>query len=44
MILVAFLLFALLIAAWVVAPSGERATKPTKAPAPLLTVSEAGAD
>ena len=44
MIAIAFVLFAVLIIAWLVAPSGEKVTKPSKAAAPLLVASEAGAD
>jgi len=45
MLLIVFIAFAALIAAWLVAPNGEvkAAPKPTEAPAPGLTVSEAGA-
>ena len=44
MIVVAFVLFALLIVAWLMAPSGERAVRPAKTAAPLLVASKAGAD
>ena len=44
MIAVAFVLFALLIVSWLVAPSGEKVAKPAKTAAPLLAASEAGAD
>ena len=44
MIAVAFVLFAILIVAWVLAPNGEKAAKPAKAAAPLLATSKAGAD
>ena len=44
MIAIAFILFALLIVAWVMAPSGEKAVKPANTAAPLLVTSEAGAD
>ena len=44
MIAIAFVLFALLIVAWLVAPSGEKSAKPAKTPAPLLATSKAGAD
>ena len=44
MIAIAFLLFAVLIIAWLLAPSGEKVVKPAKAAAPLLATSKAGAD
>ena len=44
MIAIAFFLFAVLIVAWLMAPSGEKTAKPAKAAAPLLVASEAGAD
>ncbi len=44
MIVVAFILFALLVVAWLMAPSGEKAAKPAKPAAPRLIASEAGAD
>ena len=44
MIAIAFILFALLIVAWVMAPSGEKVADPAKAAAPLLATSKAGAD
>ena len=44
MIAIAFVLFALLIVAWLVAPSGDKIAKPAKTAAPLLVGSEAGAD
>ncbi len=44
MIAIAFILFAVLIVAWLLAPSGEKVVKPAKTAAPLLVVSEAGAD
>ena len=44
MIAIAFLLFAGLIIAWLLAPSGEKVAKPAKAAAPLLVTSKASAD
>ena len=44
MIAIAFILFAILILAWLMAPTGEKVAKPAKTTQPLLTVSKAGAD
>jgi len=44
MIAIAFILFAILIVAWVMAPTGEKVAKPAKAAALLLATSKAGAD
>ena len=44
MIAIAFILFAILIIAWVMAPSGEKVAKPVTSATPLLATSKAGAD
>ena len=44
MIAIAFILFAILIVAWVMAPSGVKVAKPATSATPLLATSKAGAD
>ncbi len=44
MIAIAFILFALLIVAWLMAPTGDKVAKPAKTVLPQLVANEAGAD